>query len=386
MLVSVTKVKLGQHPPREWAMPGVVGDSSLGRLPPIGCSDTLRAMGRQRSRALVIGLSVAILAIAATAVIVRSDLRCAGFAGPGVTADELPSTCRRDKLRVATWNLRDFPFDERAGDRSIGFVQQTNICDLEAIVEGLDASVLGLSEIRDAKRFPPVLRRAAGARHYQMALSGHGGANNQRVAIAWDDRELEAVGGPVEIREVTLGQGLRPALAVRLRSRVEPYPELTVVQVHLDSGPDDSKTRIAQHRALIGWVRRETEAQCAEGLIVMGDFNTTGGSDRSVERELVQIDRLYSGVGLRRLGNVDGCTGYWEGEGEPDGLQVPSLPDLVWVRGLGGDLPAARSWLHCRRHGCEPFESRVGNEDGTFWDVSDHCPVTADLPWPPTVD
>jgi endonuclease/exonuclease/phosphatase (EEP) superfamily protein YafD len=335
------------------------------------------------SKALAVAVAVAVLGIAVVAVVLRSSLRCAGFAGPAVTAAELPAPCAPGRLRVATWNLRNFPLDERPQDPSLGYLRQTNICDLEAVIEGLDAAVIGVAEIRDARRFPPVLRRADAGRRYQLVQSRHGGRRGQRLAIAWDERLLEAIGDPVEIREVTLEQDLRPAFGVRLRSRLDPGLELTVIQVHLTSSPSGYRIRVAQHRALLDWIRRETEAGRIDRLILMGDFNTTGGVGGSTERELERVDRLYAAVGLRRLANANGCTEYWEGGGEPDGLQVPSLLDHIWVRGFGTELPESRSWLHCERRGCDPFVSAAGQEDGTFWDVSDHCPVTAELPWPP---
>lgn len=340
----------------------------------------------RRSKLAAVAIGVAILVVVAAAVQLRRGLRCAGFAGPGVTSAELPPPCPAGRLRLGTWNLRNFPLDERAGDPALGFASQTNICDLEDALEGLDADILGFAEIRDARRFPPILRRAAGERRYQVVLSRHGGRWGQRLAIAWDDRVLEAVGRPVEIREVAVDDDLRPALAQRLRSRREPPRELTVLQLHLKSRPSGFQVRMEQHRAVVEWVRRWSEDAAGQILVVMGDANTTGAEGGSTELELAGVDRLYEGVGLRRLANATGCTEYWEGGGEPDGVQLPSLLDHVWVRGLGGELPPARSWLHCAREGCGPLASRPGAEDATFWDVSDHCPVTADLPWPPAMD
>jgi endonuclease/exonuclease/phosphatase family metal-dependent hydrolase len=339
-----------------------------------------------RSKLAAVAVAVAVVAVAASALLLRQGLRCAGFAGPGVTAGELPPPVPAGHLRLATWNLRNFPLDERTGDPELGFVRQTNICDLSDALEGLDADVLGLAEIRDARRFPPILRRAAGERSYQAVLSRHGGRWGQRLAIAWDERVLEAVGRPVEVREVAVEEDLRPGLALRLRSRSVQDRELTVLQVHLKASPKGYAVRMEQHRAIVDWVRRWAREAGGQGLVVMGDFNTTGHEGGSIEAELATLDRLYEPVGLRRLANATGCTEYWEGGGEPDGIQQPSQLDHVWVRGLGDELPEGRSWLHCVRAACEPLVSRPGEEDGTFWDVSDHCPVTADLRWPPAVN
>ena len=350
-------------------------------MPAESGSATLPVMARS-SKLAAVAVAVVIVAVAATALHLRSLLRCAGFAGPGVTAGELPPPCPTDRLRLATWNVRNFPLDDRPGDPELGFARQTNICDLEDALAGLDADVLGFAEIRDARRFPPILRRAAGDHSYKVVLSRHGGRWGQRVAIAWDDRALEAVGRPVEIREVQVEEDLRPALALRLRGRHRPGLDFTVLQVHLRASPKGHAVRAEQHRALVAWVRRWIDDAGGQGLVVMGDFNTTGGEHGSTRGELETIDRLYGEVGLRRIANATGCTEYWEGDGEADGVQLPSQLDHIWVRGLGDELPAARSWLHCARADCGLLVSRPGEEDGTFWDVSDHCPLTVDLPWP----
>ena len=93
------------------------------------------------------------------------------------------------------------------------------------------------------------------------------------------------------------------------------------------------------------------------------------------------LDEMYAEAGLARLPHRTGCSEYWEGGGPADGVQVPSLLDLVYIRGFDGAVPEARSWLHCERHGCNRLVSRPGEEDGTFWDVSDHCPVTFEIGW-----
>ena len=77
-----------------------------------------------------------------------------------------------------------------------------------------------------------------------------------------------------------------------------------------------------------------------------------------------------------------GCSQYWEGPGERDGVQLPSALDHVWVRGLDRLGPSRRvhAWLHCERMQCQEMVSWAGAEDATFWDVSDHCPITVDVP------
>ncbi len=313
------------------------------------------------------------------------------FAGPGVTAEDLPGAPpRAGNLRIVTWNVRNFPRDERPQHPDLGYSRRTNERDLEAVLAGLDAHVIGLAEIRDPVRFERVLARAGGERHtWEAVFSRSGGRWGQHVGIAWDTRVLRRVGRPAEVAAVALGNpDLRPALAVYLRSVDDGGMDFSVVQVHLRAGRRGYGTRLGQYRALAAWLPSWMEAVDDCDVIVQGDFNTTGPSgegrgdwEERLAAELAEADRILGRAGLRRLPNASGCSEYWEGPGERDGVQQPSELDQVYLAGLeelDQTVPLA-AWLHCARFGCRPFVSRPGEEDGTFWDVSDHCPLTFEV-------
>jgi endonuclease/exonuclease/phosphatase family metal-dependent hydrolase len=269
--------------------------------------------------------------------------------------------------------------DERPQYPDLGYSRRTNICDLQTALAGLDADVIGFAEITDGRRFPPVLRRSGGDRRFKLAQSRHGGRRAQRLAIAWDADVLEMVGQPIEIREVALTQGLRPGFAVGLR-RLDDAFQFTAIQLHLKSRREGYSTRMEQHAELVEWIDRFTAETGARPIVVMGDFNTVGSDRNAPWQEIEEVDEIYAEIGCARVPNSTGCTEYWEGGGPADGIQKASLLDLVYLCGFEGAVPQARSWLHCARADCEDLVSRPGEEDGTFWDVSDHCPVTVDLP------
>jgi hypothetical protein len=62
-------------------------------------------------------------------------------------------------------------------------------------------------------------------------------------------------------------------------------------------------------------------------------------------------------------------------------VHLPSLLDHVFIAGFTIEALAAplETWLHCARWQCEELVSRSGEEDGTFFDVSDHCPLTFEI-------
>lgn len=97
--------------------------------------------------------------------------------------------------------------------------------------------------------------------------------------------------------------------------------------------------------------------------------------------ELQSMAAILGRAGLIRLDNSTGCSQYWEGDGPRDGIQTPSLLDHVFItEGVSRRvLQPVASWLHCARLQCAEMVSRPGAEDGTFWDVSDHCPLTLEI-------
>ena len=68
---------------------------------------------------------------------------------------------------------------------------------------------------------------------------------------------------------------------------------------------------------------------------------------------------------------------------------VPPLHERALLQALSDKFPGSvppealttplEAWLHCARWQCSELISRPGQEDGTFWDVSDHCPLTFEI-------
>ena len=278
-----------------------------------------------------------------------------------------------------------FPLDERPQEDDLGYSRRTNICDFETAFGGLDADLYGLQEVNDIRRFQPILRRACGERSMDVRYSSSGGRHGQHLAIAWDNSKLELVGQPIEIDELVLELGMRPAFAGYFRSLRAGGVDFTVVVVHLESGPQDFADRRRQNRELASWIKTRIEETGDPDVIVLGDFNTTGSPRGSLEGELQSVDAILGDVGLERLHNPLGCTSYWEGGGgkEWSPRACPSLLDHAFIGGFGPGAisgESARDLAPLLRGGNAPNSFRgVGEEDGTFRDVSDHCPMTFEI-------
>ena len=208
------------------------------------------------SRPLVIGVVIVIILVAVAGLVLRDKLRCAGFPGSSVSADELPMTpAAETSLRMAAWNVRNFPLDERRPDDRLGYSRRTNICDFEIALGGLDADLLGLQEVNDIRRFQPILKRACGERSMEVRYSADGGRHGQHLAVAWDNDKLEMVGNPIEVPSVAIEPGARPAFGGYFRSLRPGGVDFTFLTVHLESGPSNFADRRRQNRALAACVK-----------------------------------------------------------------------------------------------------------------------------------
>jgi len=197
--------------------------------------------------------------------------------------------------------------------------------------------------------------------------------------VAWDDIRFKLTDDPISLDELVVEEGARPGLAVHLAERDREL-DVTVVSLHLEATPRGWPRRQRQLEALAHSVENLVASYGDPDVVVLGDFNGSGWEGGTPADELDRADRILAAAGLRRIANATGCTDYWEGPGGRDGVFEPSSLDHAYVRGLAGmDDQPARSWLHCARLGCGELVSRPGAEDGTFFDVSDHCPVTVDL-------
>lgn len=270
-----------------------------------------------------------------------------------LTASAIPQT---DALRVATWNLRNFP---GRGQDVQGVADS---------VRALHASLVAVQEIKN----PDELRSRLPGKI--LLLSKGGGKGHQRLGFAYDPVLLDAVGAPREHRELTAGGRVRPAFAqtFRLRASGEPFDAIVV---HLKAMPKGAALRERQ------WVQLASIADRASArVIVLGDFNPVGGEGRTAHEELLALEGALVDTGLQRIPVEDGCSAYWDGP-RRDAWKEPSLLDLIFVRGFGErQILVAHAGGHCAANGCESLRSTDAYPDPSFETFSDHCPVHVDLP------
>lgn len=303
----------------------------------------------------------------------------------------LPPDTAPGNLRIGTWNIRNFIFDERPPDHEGGFLRRANVDDITTVLAGLDFDMLALQEIRDEQTFGRMINEvnARTGRSYEFFLSNQGGAHRQKVGFVWDADKLKTA-YTVELESLDISGGLRPGVLAHFQSVEEGGADFTALVVHLKSAPWGYEDRRTQMQTIVNLFRENPAYGDEQDLIFLGDFNTTGKEgETETEKHRNMLDEIaltakeLTALDMKQLVNEAGCTEYWDGRGElqNDGIQIPSHLDLVFYRSLeelDSSIPL-EPWLHCKRANCEDLVSSKDHPDATFWDVSDHCPLLFEI-------
>ncbi|MCA9605031.1 MAG: hypothetical protein KC619_05530 [Myxococcales bacterium] len=250
---------------------------------------------------------------------------------------------RRDDapLAVATFNIENFPRDERQIAGAFGAIRE------------LDVPIIGVQEITDPEAFA---REARGRLGDEWRFVANRGGPEQRVGVLYDGARFSLAWARTHGESQLEGRG-KPALEVRLRRR-SGGRAVRVIVVHLKAGGDFADVRREQLRQLEPVLADAVESW--DDLVVLGDFNATGDDDRRT------IEALADRLGLAWASEGLACTAYWN---RRDGCRGTAL-DHVLSREAPDDI-AARG--PCETIGCDP-----GDRCPAFHrEVSDHCPVSA---------
>jgi len=160
------------------------------------------------------------------------------------------------EVRVATFNIENFPRDER------------QIAGAFEAIEALDAPVVAVQEITEPRVFADEARARLGD---DWRFVHAGGDAPLRVGVLYDGARYSLAWARTR-GEASLGGRHRPALEVRLRSR-EGGRALRVIVVHLKAGGEHAATRREQLRQLEPVLADAAESW--DELVILGDFNAT---------------------------------------------------------------------------------------------------------------
>jgi predicted extracellular nuclease len=318
-----------------------------------------------------------------------ASLIAVGCGGADVASDEqdeverrawTPPPPREGNLRVATFNIRNFPtvpIDPTAEPQPppTTYLAETDREALLSVLAKLSFDVMAVQEIRDREALDELLAEHGEqlGRRFEAVYSENLSGNDQHVGVVYDADKLRLAWSR-EHAEVDVKGTLRPGLSARLESTREGGVDLTLMVLHLASG--DSVKRATLRAQQASAAAAVAAAQIAEleddDYLILGDLNTARG-----EAELGALDAAFAvDTALDRLDNAASCTSYWlKSSSKP--LVRPSLLDQVYAASLAErdlDVPL-ESGAHCYEVSCRQFESRDAKSGSTFYSVSDHCPV-----------
>ena len=246
-------------------------------------------------------------------------------------------TCSRrhaDPVRIATFNIEDFPKNARQVDGAFAEIAATK------------ASIVAVEEIGDAPLMEATARERLG-RAWRFACAGTG---DHDLGVLYDS-SVWTLAGTIVHDETRLGGRHKPVLEVRLARNGS---ELHVFVVHLKSGGDSHAIRERQLAALAPVLRATPGTK-----IVLGDFNATGPADRDDIAALARdSDLLWTSEPLA-------CTAFWSRD---DGCPRSQLDHVLASQRATIEVGGA-----CATEGCEWHDRCPLYVD----QISDHCPVIA---------
>lgn len=284
-------------------------------------------------------------------------------------------------LRIATFNIRNYPFlpqapDAPASTPPLSYLLETDDEALLEVLGKLAFDVLAVQEIVDTERFGTLLG-ALGDRtgkKYESAFSTNAHSGNSQhvgIVIAADAARLLWTR---EHPEVDVRGTLRGGLSARIESKRDGGVDFGLMVLHLASGDSSKRALLRADQAIAAAliVASERAEIGDDDYLVMGDLNTARGA-----AELGALDAAFAtDTALARQTLDRSCSAYWV-KNSSSPLVRPSLLDHVYLSSLAERDPAVpvAAGAHCAVHRCEPYESRDAATGGSFWGVSDHCPV-----------
>ena len=253
------------------------------------------------------------------------------------------ATCTRcggrdhEELRIATFNIEDFPKDARQVDGAF------------AELAGTRASLVAVQEIGDAALLERAARERLGATW--RFVHAPTGSRAHDLGLLYDSARWTLVSATIH-DETALGGRQKPTLEAVVEHGGR---ALHVFVVHLKSGGENQAIRARQLAALEPVLRAS-----GRPLVVLGDFNATGDADRRDIAALArEADLVWASEPLA-------CSAFWDRD---DGCPSSRLDHVL----ASEPATAIEARGACARDGCEWHASCPLYTE----QVSDHCPVVA---------
>lgn len=255
--------------------------------------------------------------------------------------------CHHDApaLRVATFNIEDFPKDARQIEGAF------------AEIAKLDAPIIGVEEIMNPGVFASAARARLG-KNWETVFEPFVEVGYRHTGVLFDRDSFALVSTRI-YDDTKLGGDHKAVLEVRLRP-ADGGTIVRVLVVHLKCCAEGREIRGRQYAALREVVRAAVQSK--DRVVVLGDFNAT----HDVE-DRADLAALAKATGLYWNTEPLACSAFWSRD---DGCPRSRLDHVItWGKG--------KATVHgaCATEGCE-----WGNSCPVYADqISDHCPVVVEV-------
>lgn len=291
-----------------------------------------------------------------------------------------------DSLRIATWNIRWFPY----GDKEINKPEKhTDIPWLACTLTWLDADVIAIQEIRtesfavDAmdSLLDQLTANTGSDWHVDLQECGSGG--HQHVGFLWnadkvslsDAQDQWEFNGAATAATNPCMNRLRPGRYAYV-SGTNGGVDFHLVSVHSDSGT--SQRDLDNRVRVLNRLDTTTEPLLARDtdVVIAGDFNTMGASGKSADDEISEMTAMLQNEnpGFAHPAVMPACSEYFRGKG---GLldHIVMTQDMEEANGVSVAVSG-----YCAEFNCDRMDDSDFNEMPlAYQKLSDHCPVYMDI-------
>lgn len=292
-----------------------------------------------------------------------------------ITTFLLIDSLQASEIRVATYNIRNFDYDNRSNT-------PTNKEALKDLLKRINFDILSVQEIREKSIFQEFVSNNF-PKSFSTHLSRCGGSFDQHLGFIVNRSVFDVIEFSEDERTVrekswsnTLcSNGSRPVSVLKVL-HLEKRERIAFVAVHLKAG--GNRRSIAKRFYQIKEVmdlKRELTREGFKKVIVLGDFNTTEYLNRD-NKLRNRFERELKSARLTNLTEDLDCSSYWWGNRD-DNQFYPSKLDHI-IASEGTKLVATpQTYGHCRRLSCQI--THEGDMRVSFDEISDHCPISVDL-------
>ncbi|MEC4674411.1 MAG: endonuclease/exonuclease/phosphatase family protein [Nitrospirota bacterium] len=303
-----------------------------------------------------------------------------------VSAGKHMRTPSTHALRVATWNLRWFPYGQSPDSRAPS-TQKTDLSWLACTIAWMQVDIIAVQEslgtAKAKKAWESVTQslRTTTGESWRWSPQPCGKPDGHHVGFLWNTNrvslsEIHSLWSfNIKARSANTAceGGLRPGHYARVQSREQGGVDFHLIALHLKSGP--TVFALGDRQKALNRIDKNVATLLAQDrdVLIVGDLNTMGAGDNASRRsELKYVRRMVAKEkpGFRDMAITPQCTHYFRGKGG-------WLDHILVSKGMQ-EITAKSAQVsgYCAVAHCKKIS---GDYPAAYRRLSDHCPVIVEI-------